>query len=301
MERQTMRIDVATCLSQAGMLGCMAGTAAGMSVALGAETISLGMVSFLVSLYLLASNFVDQEQKSSSVIAIWCCGIGAFLGYGCGAIAMAVVSKSDILHIFAIVPIPSFMVAVMLFHWSEFAFVVFYHTKDVSFRSLMLSPVPFGGYSVAMTAAVLEYWCWAFVPVTRWPTMRMIRATIFCLGAVLSLSGWALRTLALFTAKSNFTHLVANRKDPNHMLVTNGVYRFCRHPGYVGWFVWSVSTQLVLGNPICFATYVWVSWTFFAQRIPGEENSLLEFFGDQYLEYAREVPCGIPGISRLDR
>lgn len=24
-----------------------------------------------------------------------------------------------------------------------------------------------------------------------------------------------------------------------------------RHPGYMGWFIWSVATQLLLVNPVC--------------------------------------------------
>ena len=73
----------------------------------------------------------------------------------------------------------------------------------------------------------------------------------------------------------------------------------CRHPGYVGWFVWSVSTQVLLGNIFCFFAYAWVSWRFFAGRIPHEEQMLIRFFGDDYLDYASRVPCGIPWVSQV--
>ena len=79
------------------------------------------------------------------------------------------------------------------------------------------------------------------------------------------------------------------------------MYGWCRHPGYVGWFLWSVSTQILLINPVCIFCYAWVSFRFFAGRIPHEEEMLLQFFGDEYMAYAREVPCGIPGISRLQQ
>merc|ERR1712066_141464 len=98
-------------------------------------------------------------------------------------------------------------------------------------------------------------------------------------GFALAVLGWLLRTLALFTAQSNFTHLVQQRKRQTHVLVTGGVYRLCRHPGYLGWFLWSVSTQLVLSNPFCFAAYAYVSWRFFKGRIPDEERLLVAFFG----------------------
>lgn len=111
--------------------------------------------------------------------------------------------------------------------------------------------------------------------------------------------GWGLRVAALFTARANFTHLVAYQKRATHELVTVGVYRLCRHPGYVGWFLWSVSTQLVLANPVCFMLYAFASWRFFKGRIPQEEELLCNFFGQQYHDYAKRVPCGIPWISEL--
>ena len=32
----------------------------------------------------------------------------------------------------------------------------------------------------------------------------------------------------------------------DHQLVTSGVYGYCRHPSYAGWFLWSVGTQVGL-------------------------------------------------------
>jgi uncharacterized membrane protein len=28
-------------------------------------------------------------------------------------------------------------------------------------------------------------------------------------------------------------------------------YRYVRHPGYLGWFIWAVGTQVLLANPVC--------------------------------------------------
>ncbi|CAI6005052.1 unnamed protein product [Closterium sp. NIES-65] len=41
-----------------------------------------------------------------------------------------------------------------------------------------------------------------------------------------------------------------------------------RHPGYTGWFMWSIATQLLLVNPLCTLAFALVSWRFFAARIP---------------------------------
>jgi len=280
-----------------------------------------GLTSLLVSAFLAASNFIPQEANHPLLMIPMACCLGLFLGLSVGAVygllggvsfggggisVIAAKAGGDALPIFL------FVTLVMLFHIAELAFVVFYHPDDVSFRSLMLSPVPYGGYSLAMIAAFAEYWLESMLfsslssssasssaasPTTKGP---WIGGAVTLVGFVFGLLGWGLRAAALFTAQSNFTHLVAYFKVADHTLVTSGVYGLCRHPGYVGWFLWSVSTQVVLRNPICWVMYFYVSWRFFAGRIPPEEQTLLHFFGDAYMSYARRVPCGIPGISLLD-
>ncbi|CAI5502825.1 unnamed protein product [Closterium sp. Naga37s-1] len=73
--------------------------------------------------------------------------------------------------------------------------------------------------------------------------------------------------------------------------------RWVRHPGYTGWFMWSIATQLLLVNPLCTLAFALVSWRFFAARIPYEEFYLHQFFGLEYARYAASVPSGIPFVS----
>lgn len=54
------------------------------------------------------------------------------------------------------------------------------------------------------------------------------------IGLLLTFGGSAIRIAALFTAKHNFTHEIAEEKKPEHVLVTEGIYKFIRHPGYAG-------------------------------------------------------------------
>ena len=51
---------------------------------------------------------------------------------------------------------------------------------------------------------------------------------------------------AMITAKANFNHVVQSDKKSNHVLVTHGLYGWSRHPSYVGWFYWSIGTQVML-------------------------------------------------------
>jgi protein-S-isoprenylcysteine O-methyltransferase len=79
--------------------------------------------------------------------------------------------------------------------------------------------------------------------------------------------------------------------------VTSGIYKFVRHPSYVGWFYWSFGTQIILANPICFIFYIAASWVFFRERIYMEEIALLNFFGDEYLKYQQQTKTGLPFID----
>lgn len=63
-------------------------------------------------------------------------------------------------------------------------------------------------------------------------------------GIMLCIAGEVFRKLAMWHAGTGFTHLVAFRKNKNHTLVTDGIYSICRHPAYLGFFLFSVGTQV---------------------------------------------------------
>lgn len=96
-----------------------------------------------------------------------------------------------------------------------------------------------------MGAAFVEYAIEAyFFPGLKslWPIVRSQPAHSLSpliphksiLGLLLTFGGSGVRIAALFTAKHNFTHEIAEEKKPEHVLVTDGVYKFVRHPGYAG-------------------------------------------------------------------
>lgn len=58
-----------------------------------------------------------------------------------------------------------------------------------------------------------------------------------------------------------------------------------------------VCPQVLLCNPVCVVGYALASWRFFRERIEEEEITLIHFFGEEYLEYKRKVPSGLPFIK----
>eukprot|EP00485_Elphidium_margaritaceum_P002969 CAMPEP_0202707762 /NCGR_PEP_ID=MMETSP1385-20130828/20054_1 /ASSEMBLY_ACC=CAM_ASM_000861 /TAXON_ID=933848 /ORGANISM="Elphidium margaritaceum" /LENGTH=106 /DNA_ID=CAMNT_0049366547 /DNA_START=469 /DNA_END=789 /DNA_ORIENTATION=- len=103
-----------------------------------------------------------------------------------------------------------------------------------------------------------------------------------------------MRSCAQFTAGANFTHLVANQKQPQHQLIKHGIYATLRHPSYCAYFYWAIGTQILLGNPVCAVAYALVTWKFFQTRIEYEEHFLCKFFKDEYEEYRKMTYVGIP-------
>ena len=53
----------------------------------------------------------------------------------------------------------------------------------------------------------------------------------------------------------------------------------------------------MLVNPICIVGFAFASYLFFNDRIPHEEELLVEFFGEAYIEYALKTPICLPFVD----
>lgn len=116
---------------------------------------------------------------------------------------------------------------------------------------------------MALLISWVEFWIeFFFAP--GWK----LHTSVLIAGVVIVLVGQALRVAAMWTAAANFSHRIEYQKRQEHVLVTHGVYRFVRHPSYMGWFLWTIGSQVLLGNPLCALGYSVVSWGFFRDRIP---------------------------------
>ena len=159
-------------------------------------------------------------------------------------------------------------------------------------------------HSPAYHLAAIASWSEYALETLYLPTWKPTMLALTYLGVAMCLGGEVLRKSAMFEAGKNFNHIVQDNKDPEHKLITSGVFGLYRHPSYVGWFYWSIGTQLILRNPFCTVAYALASWTFFKERIVYEEWTLLRFFGREYEEYKKKVPTtGLPFIEgfKLDQ
>ena len=80
----------------------------------------------------------------------------------------------------------------------------------------------------------------------------------------------------------------------SNRLVTNGIFRCCRHPLYASWVVFIVPGIILISNSSLGLTIP--VFMYFLLRILAkkEEQYLEEVFGDEYSEYKTRVPQIIP-------
>ncbi|XP_015910979.1 protein-S-isoprenylcysteine O-methyltransferase [Parasteatoda tepidariorum] len=176
------------------------------------------------------------------------------------------------------------------FHFSEYLTTAIINPKSLSLDSFLLNHSK--EYVMAAVFSWLEFFLeWYFFPNSKVFSLIVVLGLIMCIG------GEMIRKGAMFTARTNFNHIIQSHREEGHVLVVHGIYGWCRHPSYCGWFLWSIGTQVTLQNPFCSIVYAAASWRFFKQRVVEEEITLLNFFGEDYVNYQRKVPTGLPFIN----
>ena len=184
------------------------------------------------------------------------------------------------------------MLSLSSFHMCEYTVSALYRPRELSHDSFMVNHSQ--AYILATVAAWVEY----AIEATLIPSLKS-STTITVVGMALSVLFYSVRVISMVQCGSNFQLQIECHKRVEHQLVTHGLYAYLRHPSYFGWFWYSVSTQVLLANPICLILYARASWMFFHKRIEYEEMILRskEFFGTKYDEYRKKTIVGIPYIS----
>ncbi|CAG9318825.1 ICMT [Blepharisma stoltei] len=181
-----------------------------------------------------------------------------------------------------------YLLSLCIFHVSEFLTQSYFHPQSAKFSTYLLNHSR--EYELAIIISFIEHAIKLAIP---FPEM-FYNWLALCIGIFVVVIGHFFRIGAEINAGSNFTHLIQNSKKETHTLVTSGFYKICRHPSYLGWFLWSVGTQIMLGNIICSIGFFITSRQFFSGRIYYEEYTLLEFFGTEYLSYSKKTSQFMP-------
>lgn len=155
-----------------------------------------------------------------------------FLGYVFGIGILVSINAPPSWQVFGV-----YTTVLASFHYSEFLAIAWMNPATLSIDSFILN------HSVAYGVAACLSWIEFLIERHYFEGMKM-PSFVSYFGLILCISGEILRKLAMCTAKHNFNHVVQSEKSDNHELITHGVYNLCRHPSYVGWFYWSIGTQV---------------------------------------------------------
>ncbi|PWA01737.1 hypothetical protein BB558_002154 [Smittium angustum] len=134
-----------------------------------------------------------------------------------------------------------FSMFVSLYHMLEYTSVAKFNPKYLEINSFMFNPDGDYNFVYAMLFSIVELTIECLI----WPTFK--KNIVFnTLGLMMVLFGQGLRTGAMVSAKTSFNHYIATSKEASHKLITSGVYKYERHPSYVGFLLWAVGLQIIV-------------------------------------------------------
>ena len=190
-------------------------------------------------------------------------------------------------------PLYLYFITLCIYHYTEFFSVLLYHFEKLSCEYFLIDQ------SLSWIIATFVSFIETILETYYFNKYKKIKI-FFIIGLIMTIIGQIFRIGGIYTGKKNFTHKISYEKKKEHKLVKNGVFALTRHPSYFGFYLWSIGIEIMCCNPICFIGFTFILFYFFKNRILLEEKLLIQFFGEEYLEYKKKVGILIPFIS-LDK
>lgn len=113
-------------------------------------------------------------------------------------------------------------------------------------------------------------------------------------GILLMIIAMIIRLVAVTTLGRLFTRTL--RKTENHTIVSEGIYNYIRHPGYLGDTLLFLGASISVGNIITIIIVQILMLSSYLYRIIVEEKMMIELFGEEYRDYMKRTKRLIPFI-----
>jgi len=118
--------------------------------------------------------------------------------------------------------------------------------------------------------------------------------TFFALGMLLMVIGLTVRIHSILTLKQFFTYSVT--KVENQKIIETGLYKFIRHPGYLGQLIIFFGISTSISNLLSIFVMMVLVSVGYLYRIRLEERFMVEELGEDYLNYQARTKRIIPKI-----
>jgi protein-S-isoprenylcysteine O-methyltransferase Ste14 len=124
-----------------------------------------------------------------------------------------------------------------------------------------------------------------------WPGGRVwpVAVGLAWIAMGIGLRAWSIAALGRF-----FQYRI--EVQPGHRVVTEGPYRFVRHPSYTGLALVLAGIALATGDVLSLVAVAILAGVGLTVRIRAEERALNEALGERYRRFARQRKRLVPGV-----
>ena len=122
-------------------------------------------------------------------------------------------------------------------------------------------------------------------------------------GPISSLTGLIIAGFGVFILKRAFRNysfraFMGLKKESNTSLKTDGIHSIIRHPLYTGTLL--IALGYFFFNPLLINAITFLSIVLYLPiGIHWEEKKLIETYGEDYIEYKKEVPALFPRLKKI--
>lgn len=176
--------------------------------------------------------------------------------------------------------LPSLQIIFLILLISEFSLALFKRAGRATGRDRLTLPLL---WLVICGSIWLGFYCRARFPAAEVPVPHLF----YILGLILFVVGMVIRWIAIIHLGRFFTVNVAIALD--HQLVTDGPYKYVRHPSYTGAFLIFLGMAFCLCNFYAMAALLIPVSLAFLWRMKVEEAALRDAFGVAYARYSRQT------------
>ncbi|MGB7434255.1 MAG: isoprenylcysteine carboxylmethyltransferase family protein [Candidatus Acidiferrum sp.] len=145
-------------------------------------------------------------------------------------------------------------------------------------------------WTVIFTAMTAGFWYGGSVQPTMFGGLHALKTVALVILIIALMIRWS----AIITLGRSFSSNVAILDSQK--LNRSGLYRFVRHPSYLGLFLVFLASAVHTRNWLSFAIILVPCTAALLYRIHVEEAALLRAFGQEYANYSRATARLIPGL-----